>query len=102
MTRGSLRAAISNAYYENRGKGQTMETAADAATDAVCEVLAAARADIDVERLRTALAGLVDVPQFDANNRCKWDRCEAGWHFKTCPWEAAYTALAYREADRGG
>lgn len=39
-----IRSAISNAYYENRGKGQTMETAADAATAAVMALLAA-RAD---------------------------------------------------------
>lgn len=39
--RSDIRAAISNAYYENRGKGQTMETAADAAADAVMALLAA-------------------------------------------------------------
>lgn len=38
--RGDLRAAISNAYYENRGKGQTMESAADDAVDAVLAILA--------------------------------------------------------------
>lgn len=38
--RDDIRSAISNAYYENRGKGQTMETAADAAADAVLAIIA--------------------------------------------------------------
>ena len=37
--RNQIRAAISNAYYEARNDGLTMETAADNATEAVLEVL---------------------------------------------------------------
>lgn len=37
--REDIRSAISNAYYENRGAGQTMETAADDAVAAVMEIL---------------------------------------------------------------
>lgn len=36
--RADVRAAISNAYYEARNHGQTMEQAADHAADAVMEV----------------------------------------------------------------
>jgi len=34
-----IRAAISDAYYDCRNEGLTMETAADRATDAVVEIL---------------------------------------------------------------
>ena len=35
QTRATIRAAISNAYYDTRNTGGTMEQAADAAADAV-------------------------------------------------------------------
>jgi hypothetical protein len=38
-TRDAIRAAISNAYYEARNNWQTMETAADNATEGVVDVL---------------------------------------------------------------
>lgn len=39
---------------------------------------------------RRRLDQLLSVPAFDADNRCKWDRCIAGWHFRTCPWQVAW------------
>lgn len=39
-TRALLRAAISNAYYDARNAGRTMESAADAAVDAIEPILA--------------------------------------------------------------
>lgn len=38
--RGQIRAAISNAYYEARNHGQTMEVAADNATAKVVALIA--------------------------------------------------------------
>jgi hypothetical protein len=34
-----VRAAISNAYYEARNKGQTMEAAADVATESLMKII---------------------------------------------------------------
>lgn len=49
--RDKIRAAISNAYYDTRNTGGTMETAADRAADAVFALLA-----VDAARLRAAMA----------------------------------------------
>jgi hypothetical protein len=38
--RTQVRAAITNAYYEARNKGETMEAAADDATSAVLRIIA--------------------------------------------------------------
>ena len=37
--RSEIRRVITNAYYDCRNEGETMETAADRAADAVIEVL---------------------------------------------------------------
>lgn len=45
--RSELRAAISDAYYEARNEGRTMESAADVAVDAVLEVFECERSHCD-------------------------------------------------------
>jgi hypothetical protein len=49
--RNAVRAAISNAYYEARNAGRTMEAAADEATEAVLAIIAGAVAGAE-DRLR--------------------------------------------------
>lgn len=55
--RAEVRKAISDAYYEARNNGQTMETAADNAADAVTAILTA-RLDATVEELKPIFANV--------------------------------------------
>ena len=59
--RAVLRVAITNAYYDARNAGETMETAADRATDGVLAALAASATDEDY----TAAAGMMRVTAED-------------------------------------
>lgn len=63
LTAQSVRAAISNAYYETREAGGTMERAADAAAAHVMDLLDAARAKDSgaSEGLRDAVAAMASV-----------------------------------------
>lgn len=55
--RAEVRKAISDAYYEARNDGQTMETAADNAADAVTAILTA-RLDATVAELKPIFANV--------------------------------------------
>ena len=68
----AIRAAISNAYYEARDSGQTMEIAADIATSAVLAIEAESSA-LDVERLalREALAAWDAIEGSDLADRLR-------------------------------
>lgn len=54
--RSQVRAAISNAYYEARNEGRTMESAADDATEKVLDVMRSVDANAHLRGQRGRLA----------------------------------------------